>query len=37
MQEKGGKFVIRLRKGIEESYNRGVSDKHFNRNPIAPN
>ena len=27
--------VIRLRKGIEESYNRGVSDKHFNRNPIA--
>ena len=26
--------VIRLRKGIEESYNRGVSDKHFNRNQL---
>tara|TARA_B000000557_G_scaffold198067_1_gene163327 strand:+ start:5730 stop:7418 length:1689 start_codon:yes stop_codon:yes gene_type:complete len=26
--------VIRLRKGIEESYNRGVSDKHFDRNQL---
>ena len=26
--------VIRLRKGIEESYSRGVSDKHFDRNQL---